>query len=94
MKDFIMAAMPWVFMGLSIILLITRGNKQAKAKNDAENGNKAESADSYMSEGMCIGMCMGLAMGSALGDSSATGISLGMSIGMLFGMTIGGSIKK
>ena len=49
MKDFIMAALPWVIMGI-IVVIVTVNQEKAR--------------QSYMGLGICIGMCVGVAAGS------------------------------
>lgn len=86
MGDFIKAALPWVVMGIAIIILgishsKKKGSNNVEAKTqeepDKENAN-------YMTEGMCIG----IALGSTGLFNSGTGISIGMLLGMVIGMQI------
>lgn len=79
--DFIRAAIPWIIMGIVVILLIvchgTRKNKEKKSEND------------YSLEGMCLGMCFGtMIMGVAFGSNAEIGCSLGMLIGFVIGLCI------
>lgn len=75
MKDFIMAALPWICIGIAIALFAANYGAAKKAKDDEkEYGN-------YMTEGMCLGMCVGTALGG-------NGLSFGMLIGMAIGMCI------
>ena len=78
MKEFIMAALPWVIAGLCVAVLAV----QACRKESKENGT-------YMMEGMCIGMCLGVSLQSVIGfDNSGTAMCIGMLIGEVIGMMI------
>ena len=79
--DFIMAALPWIAMGLLLAIFCAR-SASGKRKSDEKNEN-------YGTEGMCLGMCLGTAIGTAL-DNTGIGISLGM----LIGLAIGTCMKK
>ncbi|MGM9530495.1 DUF2700 domain-containing protein [Intestinibacter sp.] len=92
MKDFIMAALPWVIMGITLAVLAVNFSKKAnnKTKVDVEIKDSEVEEDNYMTLGMCLGMCIG----SALGASGIISISYGISFGMLIGMAVGSTIKK
>lgn len=82
MKDFIMAAFPWVLMGLALVIIFANYSRIKKQTDEKENN--------YSGEGMCLGMCFGVAL-------SATGLfdlSIGISLGLLVGLVIGSYIKK
>ncbi|MBQ0040516.1 MAG: hypothetical protein KBS56_00560 [Clostridiales bacterium] len=81
MKDFFMAALPWICMGLLLAIFFARSAHKKKEKDKPEN---------YGTEGMCLGMCFGTALGTALGNNTGIGIS----VGMLLGLAIGSSITK
>lgn len=74
MKDFILAALPFILMGAAIII-VTLNSKKNK--------------ETYIPEGMCLGMSFGL-MFSNLFNSDYMGISLsiGMIIGEVIGSFI------
>lgn len=75
MKEFLMAALPWICMGIVIALFAVNHNIIKKEKNNGkEYGN-------YMTEGMCLGMCVGTALGG-------NGLIYGMLVGLLIGMFI------
>ena len=75
MKEFMMAALPWICIGIAIALLAASHGMAKKAKDSGkEHGN-------YMTEGMCLGMCVG----TALGDN---GLIYGMLLGLVVGMLI------
>lgn len=77
MKDFILAALPWVTVGICLaVLFADRARQSKKRKSDEEH------EDNYLSEGMCIGMCMGVAV------NAQYGMCIGMLIGMVFGMFV------
>lgn len=78
--DFVIAALPWVVMGLFLAFAVVILRKR-------KNGEKEEN---YSAEGMCLGMCLGTAIGSFLGNN----IGLGISMGMLLGMAVGAVVKK
>lgn len=75
MKEFMMAALPWICIGIVIALFAANHGAAKKAKDsDKEYGN-------YMTEGMCLGMCMGAALGR-------NGLIYGMLLGLVIGMFI------
>lgn len=89
MKDFIMAALPWVIMGISIAILVTNASKVKKAiKSNTTDKEETKKDDNYMSEGMCIGMSLGVVFGTTGIFDLGTGISLGMLVGLVIGMYI------
>ena len=74
MKDFMMAALPWICIGIAIALFAANHGAAKKAKDsDKEYGN-------YMTEGMCLGMCVGTALG---GNGLIYGMLGGLVVGML-----------
>ena len=79
--DFIMAALPWLAIGLLLAIFCVRS---AGRKNDDDH------QENYGTEGMCLGMCFGTAIGNTLWDNTGIGISLGM----LIGLAVGTSIQK
>jgi len=75
MKEFLIAALPWICIGIAIALFAADHSVSKKAKKDRkEYGN-------YMTEGMCLGMCAGTALGG-------NGLIYGMLFGLVVGMTI------
>ena len=79
--DFIMAALPWLAMGLMVAIFADRENSRK---------NNPEKEDNYGSEGMALGMCFGTAIASVMKQDIGPGIS----IGMLMGLAAGTSMKK
>lgn len=87
MKDvlaFAAAALPWVIMGICVIVLLVNRKKLSNADPDEEVEMD------YGTEGMCLGMCFGTALESSLHGS----LGIGMSLGMLVGLVLGQAIKK
>lgn len=69
MKDFIMAALPWVCIGIAIALWA------------ASAGRKKKGQDSFVAEGMCLGLCVGLCLDAAyIGYGMLAGAVIGMLI--------------
>lgn len=73
MKDFIIAALPFVVIGICLAVIC------ANYKTDKKT---------YCSEGMAIGMCFGVAVASTLHINFGLGISIGMLIGEAIGIGI------
>jgi hypothetical protein len=97
MADFILAALPWIVIGIAAAVAAAYlGGKRRKVKVNAnretdETTSKNENGtDNYMSIGMCLGMCCG----SALGVTGIFPSSYGAAFGMLIGMLVGMFIKK
>ena len=77
MKDFILAALPWVAVGIAIAVacVSSAGGKEKKGTN--------------LTNGVCYGLCFGVAMGTAF-DNMGLGIALGMALGLLVGVVFPG----
>ena len=73
MKDFIMAALPFVILGICVIVIII---------------NRKDSKKTYISEGMCLGMSFGVMISSMFSNNYGLGISLGMFVGEAIGSLI------
>lgn len=82
MKEFIMAALPFIILGLCIIIII---------KSNMNNKNKD---NTYISEGMILGMCFGLLISSSLKLNTGLYLTLGMIIGEAIGCNITKDNKK
>ena len=100
MKDIILAALPWIVLGVTVVLVFIFSAFSAKrfrkdrpqAETRDENSKEEEN---YMTYGMCYGMCFGTAVGSALMSSLGTiALTYGICFGMLAGLVIGLNIKK
>ena len=94
MVDFLLAALPWVLMGVAVILFARHHAKsKRRTGNDAETeqpGDEKKSGENRMAEGMSLGMCFGVAISS----SGVCDLAIGISMGMLLGMLVGMNIKK
>ena len=71
MKDFILAALPFIIIGICLAIICANYKKDKKT---------------YCTDGMSIGMCLGVAISSLLGINIGLGISLGMLIGETIGI--------
>ena len=71
MKDFILAALPFVVIGICLAIICANGKKFKQT---------------YCSEGMALGMCFGTAISTALHINIGLGISIGMLIGEAIGI--------
>ena len=102
MKDFILAALPLVALGVAIAVAVTCGLRAKRAATAAMNSPEDEKPVKKQSDGthMCLGMCLGLVVGlfcSNFAKSWNQGVcmTLGMCIGMMFGSAIDASqVKK
>ena len=81
MRDFIMAALPLVVVGIALAVFFT-GRAGKKKKQEKESG--------YEAEGMSLGMCFG----AAVGDIFPEYIGVTLSVGMLIGLLVGMCVKK
>ena len=82
MKEFLLAAVPWVITGLCVaILAVQMSRKRSKGKD-------GEKKENYMLEGMCVGMCVGMCCETNLGFTPGTGLCVGMLVGEVIGMMI------
>ena len=73
MKDFILAALPYILIGLSLAVLFANCRRSEK---------------SYLTEGMCIGICLGVALSTSLNLNLGFSISFGMLAGETAGMLL------
>lgn len=78
--DFIRAALPWVAMGLLLVIFFCQ-------KRSPEKKGKKQDGD-HGTEGMCLGMCFGTALGEAVWNDAGIGISLGMLAGLVIGSMV------
>ena len=95
MKDFILAALPLVALGIAIAVAVTCGLRAKRAATAAMNSPEDEKPVKKQSDGthMCLGMCLGLVVGlfcSNFAKSWNQGVC--MTLGMCFGMMIGSII--
>ena len=101
MKNFILAALPLVALGVAIAVAVTCGLRAKRAATAAMNSPEDEKPVKKQSDGthMCLGMCLGLVAGLFCANFSKSwnqGIcmTLGMCIGMMFGSAIDASQAK
>lgn len=101
MKDFILAALPLVALGIAIAVAVTCGLRAKRAATAAMNSPEDEKPVKKQSDGthMCLGMCLGLVAGlfcSNFAKSWNQGIcmTLGMCIGMMVGSVVDASQAK
>lgn len=73
MKDFVLAALPFVIIGICLAIICANFKKEKKT---------------YCSEGMCIGMCLGVSFSSVFKINMGLGLSLGMLVGETIGILI------
>lgn len=95
MLDFIIAAIPWVVLGICIVIIISKVSQKQKVKrekseplNVTEEQTPKEGNGNYMAMGMSLGMCFGVMFSTTGLISLASGISFGMLIGMIIGMSM------
>ena len=102
MREFLLAALPWVVIGLTVgasCAIIFHTKKKTDKKDQGLDPLEIEEGDSetgnYMSMGMSLGMCVGVAIGSALMSTlGIMALSYGICGGMLIGLLVGLNIKK
>ena len=101
MKDFILAALPLVALGVAIAVAVTCGLRAKRAATAAMNSPEDEKPVKKKADGthMCLGMCLGLVVGlfcSNFAESWNQGVcmTLGMCVGMMFGSAIDASQGK
>ena len=80
MRDFIMAAVPLVVVGIALAVFFT-GRAGKKKKQEKESG--------YEAEGMSLGMCFGATVGAIFPEYIGVTLSVGMLIGLVVGMCFG-----
>lgn len=79
MRDFMMAALPLVLVGLALAALFA-GRANRKKDQEKENGCEAM--------GLSLGMCAGAVIGAFFPEYIGITLSLGMLIGLLIGMCV------
>lgn len=72
MQDFIMAALPFIIIGVCLAVFFANPRKKK----------------SYMTEGLCFGMSLGVAAAPLFGGNMGLCLSLGMLAGVVAGMQI------
>ncbi len=110
MIDFILAALPWVALGVAIAIIIAKFAKRPKSSDPdvlktgtdvvdktvkQDKDADANAENNYMSYGISLGMCLGVALGcSFMNTYGPNALTYGICFGMLGGMIIGMNIKK
>ena len=101
MKDFILAALPLVALGIAIAVAVTCGLRAKRAATAAMNSPEDEKPVKKQSDGthMCLGMCLGLVAGlfcANFAESWNQGICMtpGMCVGMMGGSAVDASQAK
>ena len=78
MKDFVLAALPWVLAGLAVAILCAKGSRR-----------KSSATEQRIALGMSLGLLLGLALnGCGLWESHAIGLALGPLWGMTLAMLL------
>ena len=102
MKEFLLAALPWVVIGLAVgasCAIIFHTKKKTNIKDHSLDSLEIEESnsetDNYTSMGVSLGMCVGVAIGTALMPTlGIMALSYGICGGMLIGLIVGLNIKK
>lgn len=75
MKEFVIAALPWILCGLAVAILC--------ARLGGRDGNTGKKLDQSMATGAALGLLLGVALnGCGLWENHALGFSLGPLWGM------------
>ena len=77
--DFLLAALPWISIGLLLAIFFAQSTRRKKNGKEKEN---------YGTEGLALGMCFGTAIGTSLGNNTGIGLTLGMLAGFMIGLCI------
>ena len=103
MMDFIVAALPWVLMGLSIAVAVvslykyTSRNKQKKEETLEKSLTEMEEKEDAGTNGLALGISIGMMLGSSFGmlfDNLAMGCSMGLLWGVILGNLYDARKKK
>ncbi|MCH3971426.1 MAG: hypothetical protein LKE53_01420 [Oscillospiraceae bacterium] len=91
-KEFLLAALPWIAIGISVILVFS-SREQFQAE---ENTQKDDAASSHaLSSGVGTGLCLGTVVGVALMQKYGTAaLSYGICFGVLLGTLAGTFLQK
>ena len=91
MIDIIIIILPFIAIGIGMVLLINSLKNKYKTRNQDEQSTNED----YMSLGMLLGLCFGAAISSMLTNTLVQILSFyRVSFGMLGGILIGMNIKK
>ena len=81
MMEFVWAALPWVMLGIALVLYIS--------KTGAKKAGDGKSNSSFLNMGLCMGLVSGVLV-SFLGlVPLGMGLGMGALLGVLFGMAGG-----
>ncbi|MBR2483281.1 MAG: hypothetical protein IKB53_00900 [Oscillospiraceae bacterium] len=87
MKEFFMAALPWVCMGVAVAVAMKLLQREKEA---AKNGTEEEKAAAQQrSRNMVNGICTGEAIGLCIATGMDLPIGVGIAGGMLLGVLLG-----
>lgn len=86
MKDFVMAALPWVLFGLTIAFYAAINSF---AKELQKSGKLSEITVEKMKSSMSKNMCVGMVLGFCIGLNGKVSILLGIGVGLLVGLFLG-----
>ena len=76
MKDFVLAALPWIFAGLAVAIICAGMGTQKSEKTEKER-------EQHIAIGLSLGLLFGVALnGCGLWDNHAIGFALGPLWGM------------
>ena len=89
MYEFFTGAMPWIVIGLCVVLGISL-HLRRKADQRRHPEHRQQGQETRINEGACIGMCAGVAIASAAGIN----YGLAMGAGTMIGALIGSRIQK
>lgn len=104
MYDFIIAALPWIAMGIAVAIVLANENNKKKVKfhsnerpdniTDEETAN-INGEKNYITYGMLFGISFGIAIGASFSDKfGSIALTYGICFGMLIGTLVGILIKK
>ena len=94
MMDFIIAALPWVLIGVSVavaLVVLSRCMKEKKDIDEVKEKSTIKKKDLQEDEetnGLALGICIGVSMGTSFG-LLFDNLALGMSMGLLWGVVLG-----
>lgn len=86
MREFLTVAMPWILIGLCLVLGICLHLRKKHLRHPEEQKGQ----ESRINEGACIGMCIGVAVSAVGGCNPGTFLC----VGGLAGAVIGSLIRK
>lgn len=99
MIDFIIMALPFIALAVTIVLIINDMRIKVRKKDASNNENADEKEtsadDNNLATGLSLGLCLGVAIGTALMKFfGKMAITYGICFGMLGGILIKMYVKK